>query len=689
MGQIIGGAAKPKRCNINQLSQLGTPAAGEYILVSSDNSMNAAGQGNFDCYIEGDGQKAATELELKPIANGEISSSSNGAVSGKTLYDDLKETVEIKNIATFANGGYIKQDGTVGNYGGFYYVDHLDISEYSKLTIYCRASSSAWNVLFDADDNILYRWQQNTSPYLFTLDLTQYPTAKYLSLSNYNLSGPYVDALKDDNVPTKTKLANLQNQIDEASVQISSLKSQGKRYGYNFDFVPDQTGGYFNADGSFVSNSYGHYCQDVDIEGYTLISIKCTTGSYYCVLKDVNNNVLAAKKSVSDAVVFDIANDYPSAKYLCACSTTTLCVSGYFMSGDLNKSLFNIPSDWWLQQQRFTPSIINGYFNRSRLLVGIGSYSQYHFLLAVDEGYVINYAGYGSGNSANYIFYDENFIIVPNTTVYGQDYRSGINITVPAGVAFVEFFSVNPSGSDNPLHISSDDLPDLNNSSSAGSSVGNVLYGKSYVCGGDSTSAANVVREEGATEGDSYTLIPYGEVIARRNNMLFANKAGSGGDIYITGAGLKSVINANTDYLTCMFGGNESGRISEHPIGEVDSSDTNTFYGAYNDLIRYCLTTNPKIKILLITPIFDYTHGEIMQAVINVAKRWGCGYLNTYSDPHVPLTYQTEKSSELGLCAEAKTLREAAINVGTGDVHPTQAGADAFSTIVEAYMRAL
>lgn len=65
MGQIIGGAAKPKRCNLNQLSQLGTPAAGEHILVSSDNSMNAAGQGNFDCYIVGDGTTAAANLELQ------------------------------------------------------------------------------------------------------------------------------------------------------------------------------------------------------------------------------------------------------------------------------------------------------------------------------------------------------------------------------------------------------------------------------------------------------------------------------------------------------------------------------------------------------------------------------------------------------------------------------------------------
>lgn len=70
MGQIVGGAAKPKRCNLNKLSQLGTPSAGEHILVSSDNSMNAAGQGNFDSYIIGDGSHAATALPLiKTYAN--------------------------------------------------------------------------------------------------------------------------------------------------------------------------------------------------------------------------------------------------------------------------------------------------------------------------------------------------------------------------------------------------------------------------------------------------------------------------------------------------------------------------------------------------------------------------------------------------------------------------------------------
>lgn len=67
MGQIIGGAAKPKRCNFNKLSQLGTPAAGVHILVSRDNSMTSTGQGNFTHYIVGNGSNAATDLELHEI----------------------------------------------------------------------------------------------------------------------------------------------------------------------------------------------------------------------------------------------------------------------------------------------------------------------------------------------------------------------------------------------------------------------------------------------------------------------------------------------------------------------------------------------------------------------------------------------------------------------------------------------
>lgn len=103
MGQIVGGSAKPKRCNLNKLSQLGTPAAGEHILVSSDNSMNAAGQGYFDSYVVGDGHTAATELPLQKFKAEELDEQINGV-------DDEVITVSVPATAGTAIGYGTKHD---------------------------------------------------------------------------------------------------------------------------------------------------------------------------------------------------------------------------------------------------------------------------------------------------------------------------------------------------------------------------------------------------------------------------------------------------------------------------------------------------------------------------------------------------------------------------------------------------
>lgn len=97
MGQIVGLNAKPKRANLNALSLVPTPAAGEYILVSSDNSMNAAGQGNFDCYIVGDGTSAATALPIRKI----------NAINGSVYYGNSMEPLTFKAIedGTFSFSG--------------------------------------------------------------------------------------------------------------------------------------------------------------------------------------------------------------------------------------------------------------------------------------------------------------------------------------------------------------------------------------------------------------------------------------------------------------------------------------------------------------------------------------------------------------------------------------------------------
>lgn len=80
MGQIAGKYDFLSRVNLKDLSTIPTPAAGEHILVSSNNSMNAAGQGCFDSYVVGDGTTAATSLELHKFKTEELDEQINGRI---------------------------------------------------------------------------------------------------------------------------------------------------------------------------------------------------------------------------------------------------------------------------------------------------------------------------------------------------------------------------------------------------------------------------------------------------------------------------------------------------------------------------------------------------------------------------------------------------------------------------------
>lgn len=109
MGQIVGLSAKCKRANLNALGSVPTPANGEFILISSNNSMTSDGQGNFDCYIVGDGQKAATALSLHKF-------------KAEELEEYLKESdgVDVSYDATNCTTGMIlKTSGSAGSFDGY------------------------------------------------------------------------------------------------------------------------------------------------------------------------------------------------------------------------------------------------------------------------------------------------------------------------------------------------------------------------------------------------------------------------------------------------------------------------------------------------------------------------------------------------------------------------------------------
>lgn len=121
MGQVISKAAKPKRCNLNKLLQLGTPAAGEYILVSSDNSMNATGQGNFDCYIVGDGTTPTTLLELKHI------NAADALMLSKFFSIKVTTGINMVNPAKYINEAYINSSGVEVSYPTWSHTPYIPV----------------------------------------------------------------------------------------------------------------------------------------------------------------------------------------------------------------------------------------------------------------------------------------------------------------------------------------------------------------------------------------------------------------------------------------------------------------------------------------------------------------------------------------------------------------------------------
>lgn len=102
MGQIRGKKAHISACNIRSLSSFGIPYAGMHILVSTDNSATADGQGNFNAYVVGDGVTAATEL---PLRSDDYIENISSQFSGSTSYWlDADSQSDTYNTEISANG---------------------------------------------------------------------------------------------------------------------------------------------------------------------------------------------------------------------------------------------------------------------------------------------------------------------------------------------------------------------------------------------------------------------------------------------------------------------------------------------------------------------------------------------------------------------------------------------------------
>lgn len=439
MGQIIGGAAKPKRCNIQSLSSLDTPAAGEYILVSSDNSMNAAGQGNFDCYIEGDGRTAATALELKSIADGTIEENVLDGVSGDTVYRMMRSYPDIPNLFnkdTITDGYYMNGASPASN-SNFFVSDYIQVK---PSTTYTFSAGLEFISYYNSSKGYINRLVSGAS-------ITTTASTYYIRISGKKTSGVTADTLmivEGDTMPTNyipygydeekyVQVSKIVNEVKKGNVNPISSDGVAKAtsYGFklldkNYDETDCVTAGNIGANGTVSQTSY--YVSDfleipseasrMDVSGIMLVSGTTWWGlclynskkqAVYLPLADNNQNLPST---------YILAN-YPDAKYIRFSRTkTSTSASVIFYEGKTASEAFADVYSFLDENSYSTEEIANavtkipytnGYIKTNgKFVSSSGTWRTSTYLDT--KYYSIKYAEmyYNAGGVAQFAFYDEN-----------------------------------------------------------------------------------------------------------------------------------------------------------------------------------------------------------------------------------------------------------------------------------------
>lgn len=489
MGQIIGGSAKPKRCNLNKLSQLGIPAAGEYILVSSDNSMNADGQGNFDCYIVGNGRDAATELPLiKTYANdvdneptaGSDNLVKSGGVAGRIADMDRKFSV----ISFVGKGSTFSKSSTYCGVvaGRTYRIVMLDMSfaesEYSGIIqgIYYTDNNDAEKAIIE------YTIQWVSQVFYITIP-DDFKAGSSLIFGGRADAGVEVTAYVYD-------ITDVLAESDRAKAAEQALDTANKR-GDLFlvgDNVDELVGYVSHSNGPHkVYNANSHYYL-IPVKAGDKITVSANS-YYWCIFasRTVNGNNetytyatgYSADKTnkpsevvvPSDGVWFYVAKDYNSSSY----GVTEILVNGIDVLGGGIVSQVADVSAWIDENSGVVAKSINdveihdGNLNGVKQWLGyikdntkawVYNTQYYTYLIPVKKGDVVNVrdtSGHVYIVVLSSVSYTANGIIssVTYATGYASQTKvvSGVTVTIPADGHYFYIQGNVSDGVDNIIHF--------------------------------------------------------------------------------------------------------------------------------------------------------------------------------------------------------------------------------------------
>jgi len=269
MGQIANEKSVINRANIRQLSDTSAnglanyvPAAGEYILISSDNSMTSTGQGNFDSYVKGDGTTACKSLEVAKIDGGvydEVFGSTTVVVTEEQQsvvagYYNLNNPTISVNPATSSSGGYCAK---------------ISVSTGDKFKIYGKGGPSAATALWGTSNSSRSRIRRSatslngrTTPIEVVIEAGE--AYLYVNLSSYDSTTDkilkvietttYNDGLVERVEDLEDNEVNVENNLNSTSSTNALSANQGRVLNEDINGVTTET----QTDMELIANKYAN-----------------------------------------------------------------------------------------------------------------------------------------------------------------------------------------------------------------------------------------------------------------------------------------------------------------------------------------------------------------------------------------------------------------------------------------------
>jgi lysophospholipase L1-like esterase len=734
MGQIIGSAAKPKRCNLNKLSQFGTPAAGEHILVSSDNSMNAAGQGNFDCYIVGNGRDAATALKLKSLVDDGVFDISTYRATGDVLakYADIaaaldggnnipeairKGGMSVKFVQSSDNkyvqylltkdewsvskadwqkmnledevsklgqevsvlenvklqytlvDGYISSSGQISTASDYYNEKTTEeipviFGNKYRFTISYGTLTAMWCAycLYDSNHASLGRKViiNSTGDFSYADISIQNENAAYIRFSWRSYNNANVGVFVGD-------LNGIQNAVNSLHLDKDNLFFANtfplKNVFIDNSYYNNKTGGVINNVSTYARTKIIQVnCTYVYIAGFMRDECLCWNGETFLGVVSYNNeqekkftllpNTTHIAFSIRKAsqpegyeesgVIYNFEPFVPVERLegrIKSLEEFTAPLSSRTLQ-DLTNGIIRV-SDVFIDNHYYNTST-GAYITSSVPTYACTSKIKVTKTYCYIDGFVQN----------GCLCYSETEFL--GQVLYNNDTEK--KFTFLDGTVYVAFNfrkSSQPEGyKDSGIIFNLQPFVKDYDSEIAAINQQNILYGKKWCVCGDSFSAWS-------TEQDGNVYKTYHYFIKNRNNMTISNMAVSGRtmaypndhtfDNAFAKPSIYQAIPSDSDYITIMLGINDVSHIlgesqdaesvdGDITIGNIDSTDTGTFYGAWNVVLQWIFENRPNAHVgVIITnglgqngPNGTYTETEmqVYTALQNIVKKWNVPYID-------------------------------------------------------------